>query len=413
MFFNCCYSSVECCGKYELRGTVRSFLNICESSGDEFFREFISCVQFLSPDDTIKFYENYAQMDGFNVRFNTTINSDGVVKLKHLLCHRQGFKRRKTKVDTQKNPNSNQSNRKETRCGCEAKLYFKLVNGGMYSGNVFDENHNHHLASTFGKQFLMQNRHLSIDKQNFILGHMRIGATRVFRLVKEMVGGYSNIGATLIDFKIFKRDIKTFIGGCDVEMFVNHLKNKRDCFKGYVFEYVADEEGTLTRLFWAYSMSANDREIFVDVVSFDATYSTNKYNMIFVPFTGIDNHKKGVTFAAALLSSEDVESYTWILECFKKCIGRAPQIVLTDQYPALRVVVPKVMIDAHHRYFIWHIMKKLSVKLPDLPAWKSRSLLKTLAAPESPSFRRPPLHPPSPSPPHTVHYSHGYGERAS
>ncbi|KAL9675680.1 hypothetical protein QQ045_003885 [Rhodiola kirilowii] len=108
------------------------------------------------------------------------------------------------------------------------------------------------------------------------LGHMRIRGTRAFHLVKEMVGGYSNIGATLTDFKIFKRDMKAFIGGRDVEMVINHLKNKRDCCKGYVFEYVADEEDTLTRLFGADSKSANDREMFVDVVSFDATYGTNK-----------------------------------------------------------------------------------------------------------------------------------------
>ncbi|KAL9671535.1 hypothetical protein QQ045_009104 [Rhodiola kirilowii] len=108
------------------------------------------------------------------------------------------------------------------------------------------------------------------------LSHMRIGATRAFHLVKEMVGGYSNIGATLTDFKIFKRDMKAFIGGRDAEMVVNQLKNKRDSWKGYVFESVADEEGTLTRLFWADSKSANGREMFVDVVSFDATYSVNK-----------------------------------------------------------------------------------------------------------------------------------------
>ncbi|KAL9673043.1 hypothetical protein QQ045_029296 [Rhodiola kirilowii] len=148
--------------------------------------------KFLSPDDAVKFYENYAQIAGFNVRVNTTISTDGVVKLKHLLCHHQGFKRQKMKVDTLKNPNSNKRNRKETRCGCEVKLYFKLVDGGMYSVYVFDEKHNHHLASTFGKHFLMQNRHLSIDKHNFImdLGHMRIRATQAFRFVKEMIGGY-------------------------------------------------------------------------------------------------------------------------------------------------------------------------------------------------------------------------------
>ncbi|KAL9675366.1 hypothetical protein QQ045_003568 [Rhodiola kirilowii] len=44
-------------------------------------------------------------------------------------------------------------------------------------------------------------------------------------------------------------------------------------------------------------------------------------------------------------------------------MGRAPDIVLTDQDPSLRVVVPKGMPGTHHRFCKWHIMKKLSVKV--------------------------------------------------
>ncbi|KAL9672266.1 hypothetical protein QQ045_028516 [Rhodiola kirilowii] len=35
--------------------------------------------KFLSPDDVVKFYENYAQIAGFSVRVSTTISIDGVV----------------------------------------------------------------------------------------------------------------------------------------------------------------------------------------------------------------------------------------------------------------------------------------------------------------------------------------------
>ncbi|KAL9676628.1 hypothetical protein QQ045_004844 [Rhodiola kirilowii] len=100
------------------------------------------------------------------------------------------------------------------------------------------------------------------------------------------------------------------------------------------------------------------------------------YKMIFVPFTGIDNHKNSITFAAALLSREDVESYTWLLNSFLKCMGPVPNIVLTDQEPSLRVVVPKVIPDTHHRFCIWHIMRKLSVKVgyrtPRLQKFRSK-----------------------------------------
>ncbi|GKE73446.1 protein FAR1-related sequence 5 [Tanacetum coccineum] len=50
---------------------------------------------------------------------------------------------------------------------------------------------------------------------------------------------------------------------------------------------------------------------FCNVVSFDSTFKTNKYKMVFVPFTVIDNHKKGVTVAASLLENETTKSYIW------------------------------------------------------------------------------------------------------
>ncbi|KAL9690510.1 hypothetical protein QQ045_010910 [Rhodiola kirilowii] len=164
------------------------------------------------------------------------------------------------------------------------------------------------------------------------LGHMRIGATRAFHLVKEMVGGYSNIGATLTDFNNFKRDMKAFIGGRDAAMVETHLKNKRDCCKGYVFEYVADEEGTLTRLFWADSKLANDREMFVKGVSSNATYSTNK-----------------------------------------KSIFHCPSILVTDQDPAMKAAIAKIFPESTHRFCMWHIAEKMKAKVLQIDFMKNIS----------------------------------------
>ncbi|GJY43097.1 FAR1-related sequence 5-like protein [Tanacetum coccineum] len=75
---------------------------------------------------------------------------------------------------------------------------------------------------------------------------------------------------------------------------------------------------------------------FYDVVSFDAIFKTNKYKMVFVPFTAIDNHKKCVTVAAGLLKNETTNSYVWLLKEFIKAFGEAPSIVVTDQDGAMR-----------------------------------------------------------------------------
>ncbi|CAH9058634.1 unnamed protein product, partial [Cuscuta epithymum] len=63
--------------------------------------------------------------------------------------------------------------------------------------------------------------------------------------------------------------------------------------------------------------------------------------MVFTPFTGVDNHKKCVTFGAGLLLKEDVESYVWVFHCFLDVVGREPSCIITDQDPSMRIAIEK------------------------------------------------------------------------
>ncbi|KAL4554150.1 hypothetical protein LXL04_037305 [Taraxacum kok-saghyz] len=84
----------------------------------------------------------------------------------------------------------------------------------------------------------------------------------------------------------------------------------------------------------------------------------------FVPFTGIDNHNKCVTFAAGLICSETKESYKWLLTCFKNTYGQETTILMTDQDPSIKEVIPEVFSDSvRHRYCMWHITQKFTKKL--------------------------------------------------
>lgn len=91
-----------------------------------------------------------------------------------------------------------------------------------------------------------------------------------------------------------------------------------------------------------------------------------RYRMIFVPFTGIDNHKRCITFGAGLLSSESIESYKWLLNNFKTAFGKEPNVIVTDQDPALLQAVPAVFTSARHRLCMWHISQKFTEKVSKL-----------------------------------------------
>ncbi|XP_021991289.1 protein FAR-RED IMPAIRED RESPONSE 1-like [Helianthus annuus] len=88
-----------------------------------------------------------------------------------------------------------------------------------------------------------------------------------------------------------------------------------------------------------------------------------RYSMVFVPFTGIDNHHCNVSFGVALLASKTADTYIWLLRVFLKAVGSQPKVVVTEQDPAMKKAISVVFVDTRHRLCMWHVMHKLSLKV--------------------------------------------------
>lgn len=143
-----------------------------------------------------------------------------------------------------------------------------------FSVKTFIEKHNHSFTGKGGIQFLWCNRSLTEFHKKVI---MDIGATRAHAILKSMLGSYENVGATVVDFKNFARDIKEYIGKHDADMIIQKFKDIQEASdKEFKFEYKTDKNNHLTHLLWADGISRRNFQVFGDVVSFDATYRTNK-----------------------------------------------------------------------------------------------------------------------------------------
>ncbi|XP_022026155.1 protein FAR1-RELATED SEQUENCE 5-like [Helianthus annuus] len=138
---------------------------------------------------------------------------------------------------------------------------------------------------------------------------------------------------------------------------------KKEFLPNFSCEYETTDEGVLKCIFWADEDMKRNYYMFGDVISFDATYKHNKYNMMFVPFTGIDNHNRNVTLGAAILGSETAETYSWLLRAIKNAYGYAPPVIVTDQDPAMKKAIADVWPESRHRLCMWHIMDKLTTKV--------------------------------------------------
>ena len=122
--------------------------------------------------------------------------------------------------------------------------------------------------------------------------------------------------------------------------------------------------GTFKRAFLANGIARFNYSLYGDVLSFDTTYDTNRYKMIFAPFTGLDNHRLCVSFGAAFLSDEKSESFMWLFDKFLDAMGGHMLVCLiTDQDPAMKVAINAKFPLTTHRFCIWHIMRKLSEKV--------------------------------------------------
>ncbi|CAO2832764.1 unnamed protein product [Amaranthus hypochondriacus] len=197
------------------------------------------------------FYTGYARCCGFDIRSATTYKSKGVIVLKYFVCSREGFmvsRVKKNKGDAIRHKRSTK------RVGCKAKLILKFdKKKGTYFVFKFVEGHSHSLISPTSRHYLRGNRNMTILHKNFISKNARInvGPVKSFRLFKENVGSYDNVGATMQDFKNFHRDYKNYIKGDDGKMLIENFIRKRDIFPGFYFDYALDEDNHISRLFWA------------------------------------------------------------------------------------------------------------------------------------------------------------------
>ncbi|XP_026398352.1 protein FAR1-RELATED SEQUENCE 5-like [Papaver somniferum] len=114
-------------------------------------------------------------------------------------------------------------------------------------------------------------------------------------------------------------------------------------------------------------------EHFGDVVTFDTTYRTNKYQMPFAPFSGVNHHYGSIQFGCALLQDETEPTFVWLFEKWLEAMGgRHPVSIITDQDAVMCSAVRKVFPDTCHRLCLWHIKKKFGEKLSHIYLSKSK-----------------------------------------
>ncbi|RYR18029.1 hypothetical protein Ahy_B03g062662 [Arachis hypogaea] len=89
------------------------------------------------------------------------------------------------------------------------------------------------------------------------------------------------------------------------EIFVKNERVKSEIF----FELELEEDQSIKLAFWTDVRSRAAFEYFGDVISFDTTYNTNRYNLVCGSFVGVNHHGQSTLLGCSLMKNEEIESF--------------------------------------------------------------------------------------------------------
>ncbi|GJR84535.1 zinc finger, SWIM-type containing protein [Tanacetum coccineum] len=109
----------------------------------------------------------------------------------------------------------------------------------------------------------------------------------------RITGGTQYVHGTSDDFKNHIRDVNAFIGESDAQMLINKMENRKKFVPNFMFYYLV-ENSELVAMFWADEVAKCNYKEFGDIISFDATFRTNKqcYRQVVLDFRTFDSAPK-------------------------------------------------------------------------------------------------------------------------
>ncbi|GLU09166.1 hypothetical protein SLE2022_260400 [Rubroshorea leprosula] len=323
---------------------------------------------FDSVNSALEFYRGYGKRMGFGVSIrNSTLSRDGTYQRVRLACTREGFPR-------SKNPRKG-SIFASQKAGCKAKMTLvqTLDGDGSYVVTLVTLEHSHDLSPSKGRHFRC-NRSISLGVRRTleINDNAGIRVCRNYLSIVQEYGGYENMGFSERDCRNYlDQQRRLRIAEGDGEAVCRYFEVMKFQSPNFYSKIAVDSERRVTNLFWADGRTRATYEYFNDVVAFDMTYLTNRYDMPFAPFCGVNHHGQTIMLGCGLLANETIESFVWLFSTWLDCMGGVkPKAIITDQGRAIRKAVQIVFPATRHCWCMWHIRQKLPQKLAAMQRYR-------------------------------------------
>ncbi|XP_066384589.1 protein FAR1-RELATED SEQUENCE 5-like [Miscanthus floridulus] len=354
-------------------------------------------MQFESSDEAYKFYNNYALIVGFSIVMAHNYHSRdkkmmGQVTRMTFKCQRREIdKQEENKASGQQRPGvqSSTASRKrknnnintdeaaptpaarKKRCNvidktnCPAEMIITLKNK-VWVVSRLNLEHNHNLLSPELSKLLRSHRHFTEQEKAMIRTFVSVNVPnrKILAFLSYLRGGMQFTNLVKTDISNYRTRMLRECGESDISQVIQFLRMKQTEDPLFFFAFDAGEDNKVRNLFWAYGNSRASYEEYGDVISFDTTYATNRYNLKFAPFVGINGHGNNMLFAGAVLSDETIPTFRWLFRTFLVCMGgKAPKSIITDQDATMRSAIGLEFKDTVHRNCLFHIVSKAEIFL--------------------------------------------------
>ncbi|XP_072077407.1 protein FAR1-RELATED SEQUENCE 5-like [Arachis hypogaea] len=214
---------------------------------------------------------------------------------------------------------------------------------------------------------LKQHRKLSMSVRRRIENNEEAGIrpSKTFQSFVAAAGGHHELNFIKKGVRNYiTREVRDVSEQEYAKEFGKYLLRMKEKNQNFFFELELEDDQSIKLAFWADARSRAAFEYFRDVISFDTTYNTNRYNLVCGSFVGVNHHGQSILLGCALMKNEEIESFKWLFQCWLRCMGEnAPKGFLTDQCASMKRAIEACMPTTIHRWCIWHITKKIPSKL--------------------------------------------------
>ncbi|XP_057808511.1 protein FAR1-RELATED SEQUENCE 5-like [Salvia miltiorrhiza] len=312
-------------------------------------------------DEVHVLYREYGRLKGFSVRKGTQsyFLHTKLVHVKFYHCSCEGSPDNKCSKDRVP-----VCKRQSYRCHCNAKLRVCREDvDSPWKVTIFETKHSHKSLHPSESYLLRSARNMSQSKKMLLIAltSSGIGVSRAYRFLENEAGSRANIEFLPKDiYNELHKDRRKMmkVANGDANKLLEYFTAKGSSDPSFFWKVKVGDDGRLKNLLFRDTRCLIDYQYFGDVVSVDATYKTNKYDLICVPIIGINHHRTNVLFAMAFLSNENTESYEWLFSAFLESMYRKePTIIFSDQDQALMNGLDNTFCQASHRLCQWNINK--------------------------------------------------------